>query len=78
VLTLVGAATSACAHPGHDWFDHGASHIATSPFHLLMLGGAGLILGVAAKIFRSASARTCLNLGATVCLLAAGALSLFR
>jgi hypothetical protein len=43
-----------------------------------MLGGAGLILGVAAKFVRSASARTCLNLGATVCLMAAGALFLFR
>ena len=78
LLALLSAAGAVWAHPGHDWLEHGASHIVTSPFHLLVLASAGLGLGVAAKFVRSASARAYLYLGATVCLMAAAALTLFR
>jgi hypothetical protein len=78
LLALLFAAAPVWAHPGHDWLEHGASHLVTSPFHLLVLAGAGLGLGVAAKFVRSASARAYLYLGATVCLMAAAALTLIR
>ena len=63
------AATSVSAHPGHNWLEHGVSHVATSPFHLLVLASAGLVLAVLARYVRRPSARVCLRLGAGLCLI---------
>ena len=72
------AVVSVSAHPGHDWLEHGVSHVATSPFHLLVLASAGLVLAVLARYVRRPSTRVCLRLGAGLCLVSAAAITLLR
>lgn len=42
-------AISANAHPGHSLGEHGAAHVATSPYHLAMLAAAGAGLWISGR-----------------------------
>ena len=69
-LTLVLAS----AHPGHDLMEHGAGHVATSPYHLFVLAAvAALMLGVA-QLVRNATAKKYLRFGGATVLIVAGAM----
>ena len=47
------SAISTQAHPGHDLFNHGATHALTSPFHLFVLAIIGAASFLAAQVMRS-------------------------
>ena len=75
LMTLVPfSVLLAQAHPGHDLLEHGASHAATSPYHLAVLACVALVLFAVAQLVRSAAARKYLRLGGAVMLAVAGAL----
>ncbi len=74
LIALLAFASVAQAHPGHDLFEHGAAHVATSPYHLLVLAIVATALAVAARFVRSARARGLLRKGATACVVLAAAL----
>jgi hypothetical protein len=77
LLVMVGV-TSAHAHPGHDLFEHGTTHVVASPFHLLVLVSLGIALAAATRFARNTRARIILRLGATACVALAAALALLR
>ena len=58
---------SAHAHPGHDLFAHGASHIATSPFHWIVLASLSIAFAVAIRFVQNKKVRTILGLSAGAC-----------
>ena len=76
LIALLAFASVAQAHPGHDVFDHGAAHVATSPYHLIVLVIVAAALAVAASFVRSARAGGFLRMGATACVVLAAALVL--
>ena len=78
ILLALGSIVSANAHPGHDLWEHGMRHIASSPFHLGLLAGIGAVLGVAAFFVRSSRVRTWLQSSSFACLGLAVALALLR
>ena len=51
------------AHPGHSPFEHGATHLLASPFHLLTFAVLALAFGVAAGLARSPHLRRGLHIG---------------
>ncbi|HET6406523.1 MAG TPA: hypothetical protein VFG14_01480 [Chthoniobacteraceae bacterium] len=77
-VAILWAAVPVSAHPGHDLLENGVSHVATSPFHLLVLASAGLVLAVLARYVRRPSTRVYLRLGAALCLVTAAAITLLR
>ncbi len=62
------------AHPGHDLLEHGASHAASSPYHLAVLACSALVLFAIAQMVRGAAAKKYLRIGAALVLGVAGAL----
>jgi hypothetical protein len=64
----------ATAHPGHDLLEHGAGHVASSPFHLFVLAAGAVVLFGIAQFVRSASARKYLRFAGAAALVVAGAL----
>src|SRR5262245_54661090 len=56
-LPLIAASSSAHAHPGHDLFDHGASHVVSSWYHLLVLTLGGIVFALAARFISHRRAR---------------------
>lgn len=64
----------ASAHPGHGLMEHGAGHVATSAYHLLVLAGVAGVMFGAAQFVRSQSARKYLRVAGAATLLIAGAL----
>ena len=65
------------AHPGHGLFEHGLTHVLTSPVHLLVLAGFGAGLLLAASLFRDARARLAMRWTGAVAVLLAGLLWLY-
>ena len=62
------------AHPGHDLMEHGAGHVASSPYHLFVLAAVALVLIAAAQVVRSESAKKYLRYAGATALVVAGAL----
>ena len=62
------------AHPGHGLMEHGAGHVASSPYHLFVLAGFAVALFAVAQVVRSQSAKKYLRCAGAAALLAAGAL----
>jgi hypothetical protein len=69
-LTLVMAS----AHPGHDLMEHGAGHVASSPYHLFVLAAVAVVMLGTAQMVRGASAKKYLRLSGATALLVAGAM----
>jgi len=69
-LTLVLAK----AHPGHDLMEHGAGHVASSPYHLFVLAAVAVVTLGVAQMVRNASAKKYLRLAGATALVAAGAM----
>lgn len=69
-LTLVLAS----AHPGHDLMEHGAGHVASSPYHLFVMAAVAVVMLGTAQMVRSASAKKYLRLAGATALIAAGAM----
>jgi hypothetical protein len=65
---------SANAHPGHGLLDHGAAHMITSPYHLVILGALGVAMIAVAQIVRTGSVQRFLRIGGVGAVLAAGLL----
>ena len=74
LLALVATVMTAHAHPGHDIMAHGASHVATSPFHLLVLAMVGLVSMGIAQLVRNVAARRMLRTAGATALIAATAI----
>lgn len=77
-MWLLAASTlwlpSAQAHPGHGPLSHGLGHAITSPLHLGILLGTGLLLcGLSFALKNSRVEKPCRGLG-MICLIAGGAL----
>lgn len=62
------------AHPGHDLMEHGAGHVASSPYHLFVLAAVALVLIAGAQVVRSESAKKYLRYAGAAALVVAGAL----
>ena len=60
---LITAVHSANAHPAHGLLDHGAAHMITSPYHLVILGTLGVAMIAVAQIVRTRSVQRCLRIG---------------
>jgi hypothetical protein len=73
-LVFSAFAISAQAHPGHDLMAHGAGHVATSPYHLMVLCLAALVSFVVGQMVRNAVTRRIFRVTGITALLAAGAL----
>ena len=69
-LTLVLAS----AHPGHDLMEHGAGHVASSPYHLFVLAAVAVVTLGVAQMVRNASAKKYLRFAAATALVVAGAM----
>jgi hypothetical protein len=74
LLAIVQAAN---AHPGHGLLDHGAAHVITSPYHLVILAAMGVAMTAVAQIVRSRSARQWMRIAGVAAVIAAGLLSAF-
>ncbi len=72
-LMLTGMAASIHAHPGHDILAHGPAHFLLSGYHLLVLGGSGLALAIAGRLFSRHPRVRILAVGSGVTLLIAAA-----
>ncbi|HMO65727.1 MAG TPA: hypothetical protein PKE47_11005 [Verrucomicrobiota bacterium] len=67
------AALSAAAHPGHGLIEHGALHVAASPYHLATLALAGAALWLAGhRATRPGGRRWLRGLGAASACVAGG------
>lgn len=62
------------AHPGHGLMEHGAGHVATSAFHLLVLTGFAFTMLAVAQIVRNGRARKFLRVAGGGALVTAGVL----
>ena len=71
---LLAVVHTANAHPGHRLLDHGAAHVITSPYHLVILAAMGVAMIAVAQIVRSRSAQQCLRIAGVGAVIAAGAL----
>lgn len=69
-LTLVLAS----AHPGHGLLEHGAGHVLSSMYHVLLLAVAALVMFAVAQFVQSSSAKKSLRFVGAAALLTAGAL----
>ena len=65
---------SAEAHPGHGLLEHGAAHVITSPYHLVILAAMGVAMIAVAQIVHSRSAQRCLRIAGVGAVIAAGLL----
>src|SRR5947207_12067827 len=64
------------AHPGHDLGAYGTKHIVTSPYHLAVLAGGGLLICWGARFLRHRVSRHCAQSAGVVAMLAAVLLAL--
>jgi hypothetical protein len=71
---LLALVHTANAHPGHPMLDHGAAHVITSPYHLLILASTGAALLAVAQIVRRRWAQQCLRVAGAGAVIAAGLL----
>ena len=71
---LLAVVQTANAHPGHGLLDHGAEHVITSPYHLVILATMGVAMIAIAQIVRSRSAQRCLRISGVGVVIAAGLL----
>ena len=71
LLALVSIAN---AHPGHSALDHGAAHVVTSPYHLLILVTMGVGAVAAEKVVRRRWVRQCMRIAGIGAVAAAGVL----
>src|SRR5580765_9111008 len=71
---LLTGIRTANAHPGHRLLDHGAAHVITSPYHLVIFGAMGVAMIAVAQIVRSRSAQQCLRIAGVGAVIAAGLL----
>lgn len=67
-------AVVASAHPGHGLMDHGAGHVATSAYHLMVLAVFAIVMLGLGQVVRSAAAKKYLRLTGAAALVIAGAL----
>lgn len=70
-LALALGSASALAHPGHSTFDADASHIMTSPYHMLVLTTLGVGLFVSARFVQRTWARHTLQWSGAMAVVAA-------
>jgi len=71
---LFAVVSSADAHPGHGLLDHGAAHVITSSYHLVILAAMGVAMIAAAQIVRRRSAQRFMRIAGIGAVIAAGAL----
>ena len=71
---LLAVAQSANAHPGHGLLEHGAAHMITSPYHLMILATMGVAMIAIAQIVRSRSAQRYMRIAGVGAVIAAGLL----
>src|SRR5438045_2081826 len=62
------------AHPGHDLGAYGTKHIVTSPYHLAVLGGSGLLICWGARLIRHRLSRRCVQIAGALATVAAALL----
>ena len=67
-------ALCAQAHPGHALGDHGALHVATSPYHLAILAAGGAALWFTARFIKNRLPRRALQTFGVLAVAAAGVL----
>jgi hypothetical protein len=72
---LLAIVHTASAHPGHPILEHGAAHVITSPYHLLILATLGVALLAVAQLVRSRWAQRCLRVAGVGAVIAAGLLA---
>lgn len=68
------AALPALAHPGHELTRHGPLHLITSPHHLAVLGGTGIILCLGGRWITHQAGRRWFRALGTAAVCAAGGL----
>jgi hypothetical protein len=73
-ICLVLLANTALAHPGHSLAEYGPVHLVTSPYHLLILVGAGTALWGGAHWIPKKLPRRSMQTVGVLLLLAAGLL----
>jgi hypothetical protein len=78
ILAMALCLNRAHAHPGHSFAESNASHILTSPWHLLTLVVAGLAMFGVSRFAVRPAVRRGLQCGAALALLAAASLWGFR
>ena len=71
---LLAVVQTANAHPGHGLLDHGAAHVVTSPYHLVILATMGVAMITIAQIVRSRSAQQWMRIAGVGAVIAAGVL----
>ena len=71
---LLALVSTAHAHPGHPVLDHGAAHVFTSPYHLVILATMGVAFVATAQLVRSRWAQQCLRVAGAGAVIAAGLL----
>ena len=71
---LLAVVQTANAHPGHGLLEHGAAHVITSPYHLVILAAMGVAMIAAAQIVRRRSAQRFMRIAGIGAVIAAGAL----
>ena len=62
------------AHPGHGLLEHGAGHVASSVYHLIVLCAVAFGTFVVAQVVRNTSAKRYLRAAGATALIVAGAL----
>jgi hypothetical protein len=72
-ILVLAAVYSAQAHPGHSLGEHGAGHIVSSPYHISVLAGSGLVLWFAGCLIKRPLARRFLQAGGVAAVVLAGA-----
>jgi hypothetical protein len=74
VATLILAVIeSAQAHPGHSLGEYGVGHVASSPYHVSILAGTGLLLWLGARFIHRPFARRALQTTGILALVLAAA-----
>jgi hypothetical protein len=71
---LLAVVQTANAHPGHGLLEHGAAHVITSPYHLMILATMGVAMIAIARIVRSRSAQRNMRIAGVGAVIAAGLL----
>jgi uncharacterized membrane protein len=71
LAAILGAALPALAHPGHSLTDASASHLLTSPFHVLTLAAMGVVTYAAARLVQKQAPRLALQATGTMLMVTA-------
>jgi hypothetical protein len=70
-LVLALTIFSVRAHPGHDLMEHGPAHVATSPFHLLIVATVSVLCFTCAALVMNPRVKRVLSSTGAVALLLA-------